>query len=114
MVDDPSIYVKFKIIGKENEYLLVWTTTPWTLPSNLAVSVHPDFDYVEVMVGDETWIVAEKLAKQVASQVREEFVTVGYLKGKDMEGWRYEHPLLSKRNFLIHPKHITRLYSENM
>lgn len=96
MVDDPSIYVKFKIIGKENEYLLVWTTTPWTLPSNLAVSVHPDFDYVEVMVGDETWIVAEKLAKQVASQVREEFVTVGYLKGKDMEGWRYEHPLLEE------------------
>ncbi|MDD4281184.1 MAG: isoleucine--tRNA ligase [Candidatus Methanofastidiosa archaeon] len=96
MVDDPSIYVKFKVLGREDEYLLVWTTTPWTLPSNLAVSVHPDLDYVEVMVGDETWIVAEQLLSQVFSQVKREYTVLGYLKGTDMEGWRYEHPLLEE------------------
>ncbi len=98
MVEDPSIYVKFKLIGKDEEYLLVWTTTPWTLPSNLAVSVHPDYDYVEVMVGDETWIVAEQLLKQVFSQLHLDVTVVGYLKGKEMEGWRYEHPLLEENS----------------
>ncbi len=98
MVEDPSIYVKFKLIGKDEEYLLVWTTTPWTLPSNLAVSVHPDYDYVEAMVGDETWIVAEQLLKQVFSQLHLDFTVVGYLKGKEMEGWRYEHPLLEENS----------------
>lgn len=44
--EDPSIYVKFPI--EENKYILVWTTTPWTLPANLAVAVHPDFDYAYV------------------------------------------------------------------
>ncbi|MHC1599153.1 MAG: isoleucine--tRNA ligase [Candidatus Methanofastidiosia archaeon] len=96
MVDDPSIFVKFKLYGKENEYLLIWTTTPWTLPANLAVAVHPDFDYVEVMVEDETWIVAESLLKQVFSQLKLDYTVVGYLKGEDMEGWRYEHPLLDE------------------
>ncbi|HZD43998.1 MAG TPA: class I tRNA ligase family protein, partial [Methanomicrobiales archaeon] len=45
---DPSIFVKFPIKGRENEYLVIWTTTPWTLPANVAVAVHPDFDYAKV------------------------------------------------------------------
>ena len=48
--EDPSIYVKFPLKGQENEYILVWTTTPWTLPANLAVCVHPDYDYAYVKV----------------------------------------------------------------
>src|SRR6266566_2784102 len=44
---DPSIYVKFRLEGKPNESLLIWTTTPWTLPANLAIAVHPDFRYAE-------------------------------------------------------------------
>ncbi|HPR42663.1 MAG TPA: isoleucine--tRNA ligase [Candidatus Methanofastidiosa archaeon] len=97
MVDDPSIFVKFKVIGKDDEYLLVWTTTPWTLPANLAVAVHPDYDYVEVMVDDETWIVAEALMKSVFSQLKiYNYTVIGYLKGKDLEGLRYKHPLLDE------------------
>jgi len=97
MVDDPSIFVKFKLIGREDEYLLVWTTTPWTLPANLAVSVHPDFDYVQVMVEDETWIMAEALMKPVFSQLKiYNYTVIGYMKGKDLEGLRYEHPLLEE------------------
>ncbi|MBN1785815.1 MAG: isoleucine--tRNA ligase [Candidatus Methanofastidiosa archaeon] len=97
MVDDPSIFVKFKLIGREDEYLLVWTTTPWTLPANLAVAVHPDFDYVEVMVDDETWIMAESLMKPVFSQLKiYNYAVIGYLKGSELEGMRYEHPLLDE------------------
>jgi isoleucyl-tRNA synthetase len=96
MVDDPSIYVKFKLRDREDEYLLVWTTTPWTLPSNLAVAVHPDYDYVQVMVDDETWILAESLLKPVFSHLKRDYTVVGYLKGREMDGWRYEHPLLEE------------------
>ena len=42
-VKDNSIFLKFKIKGKENEFLVVWTTTPWTIPANLAICLHPDF-----------------------------------------------------------------------
>ena len=53
-VQDPSVFVKFKLKGKENEFLLVWTTTPWTLPANVAVVVHPDETYLRAKVGNET------------------------------------------------------------
>ena len=64
--DDPSIYVKFPLETPEvaengKEFVLVWTTTPWTLPANMAVCVHPDFDYAYVKVGDEVYVMAEAL-----------------------------------------------------
>ena len=58
-VRDQSIYVKFPVDGKENEYILIWTTTPWTLPANLAVMVNPEIDYSRVRVDDEVYILAE-------------------------------------------------------
>jgi len=64
-VSDKSIFVKFEVEGKDNEYLVIWTTTPWTIPFNMAVMVHPEFDYVKAQVGKETLIVAEALAKDV-------------------------------------------------
>ena len=47
MLRDPSIYVKFQVEGKENEFVLIWTTTPWTLPSNVAVMVNPETSTLE-------------------------------------------------------------------
>src|SRR5256712_7711475 len=47
---DPSIYVKFRLAGKPDESLLIWTTTPWTLPANLAIAAHPDFRYAKVKI----------------------------------------------------------------
>jgi isoleucyl-tRNA synthetase len=47
-VNDPSVLVTFTVKGNPQEKLLAWTTTPWTLPSNLALAVHPDFDYVRI------------------------------------------------------------------
>ncbi|MFW5746514.1 MAG: class I tRNA ligase family protein, partial [Nanoarchaeota archaeon] len=54
-VTDTSIFVKFKLKDKENEYLIIWTTTPWTIPFNLAVMVNPEIEYIRAKVGDEVW-----------------------------------------------------------
>ena len=73
-VEDPSIYVRFRVEGEERTSFLVWTTTPWTLPSNLALAVHPDVDYVYVHVddgkgGSEILILAEALVGTVLRDV---------------------------------------------
>ena len=61
-VEEPSIYVKFKIKNKKDEYFLIWTTTPWTITFNLAIMANPDLDYVKVKSGNEKWILAKGLA----------------------------------------------------
>jgi len=60
-VNDPSIYVTFPLKGEEHVKMLAWTTTPWTLPSNLALAVNPDFDYVKLedIARKETFIMAK-------------------------------------------------------
>ncbi|BAN89746.1 isoleucine--tRNA ligase [Aeropyrum camini] len=93
-LEDPSIYVKFPVEGREGEYLLVWTTTPWTLPANAFVMAHPEMEYVRVRVGGETLI----LAKPRLEHVMREAGVSGYevlqvLKGSQLEGLRYRHPL---------------------
>jgi isoleucyl-tRNA synthetase len=96
---DPSIYVKFKIQGKEDEYLVVWTTTPWTLVGNVAVMVHPNYDYVKVKVENEKWIVAkEKLNAVVAvtNKIGLNPVVLEEFSGLKLDGLKYVHPLLSK------------------
>ena len=90
---DPSIYVKFRLSGTKNEYLVIWTTTPFTLLSNEMVSVHPDYTYVKVDVGDEQWWVVEKLVETVLAKAGvTKSKIVRSLKGKEMLGWKYEHP----------------------
>ena len=61
MTKDPSVVVKFRQVGEENTYFLSWTTTPWTLPSNFSLSVHPDLVYAKVELGDERLILAKDL-----------------------------------------------------
>ncbi|MEM4978774.1 MAG: class I tRNA ligase family protein, partial [Candidatus Nezhaarchaeales archaeon] len=58
-VEDPSIYVKIPLLSQNSTYVIIWTTTPWTLPANEAVCLHPDEGYVEVEVQGERWILAE-------------------------------------------------------
>lgn len=91
---DPSIYVKFKVRGSENEYLLIWTTTPWTLPGNVAVMVHPEETYVKVRVGNEILILAKaRLEKVMEEAYIEDYEILEEFKGKDLDGLKYEHPL---------------------
>ena len=93
---DPSIYVKFKVQGSENEYLIIWTTTPWTLVSNMAVMVHPIYTYVKVKVDDETWIVAKERLEHLLGLVGKSAAVSGELSGKKLEKTKYVHPLQEK------------------
>ncbi|MFH8080868.1 MAG: isoleucine--tRNA ligase [Candidatus Aenigmatarchaeota archaeon] len=93
-ITDPSIFVKFPVYGKENEFLVVWTTTPWTLPSNTGIMVKPSGDYVYVKVGNETLILAESRLQYVMEKAGlSNYRIVKRVKGKDLEGLKYEHPL---------------------
>ena len=85
-VKDISIYAKFKIKGVTNGYFVAWTTTPWTLPGNVALAVGPDIDYVEAKVGEEILVVA----KNKLSVLGEGCEIVAEHKGSEMIGMEYE------------------------
>jgi len=87
-VDDPSIYVAFRTRNNPKEYLLAWTTTPWTLISNAALAVRKDVDYARVMVGDEVLIMAKPLVDQAMGKIEHE--VIGTVKGTDLVGIEYE------------------------
>lgn len=96
-VKDPSMFAKFKLTYSSDEYLLVWTTTPWTIPANMAVSVHPDLYYAKVEVDGETYIMAEALVSDVMSKLGiYNYKRVGLVKGEELEGLKYEHPMLDE------------------
>lgn len=83
---DPSVYVKFPV--KEKDFtLLAWTTTPWTLPANVAVAIHPDLTYVVVRVGGEKLVVAKEAMNRIFD---EEVKILEEISGKDLIGLRYE------------------------
>jgi isoleucyl-tRNA synthetase len=90
-VEDPSIYVRFPLLDAE-ESLLVWTTTPWTLPGNEAVAVAPDVAYVRARVEGETLIVAEPLVEKVLGEGAE---IVDRFPGRDLVGRRYKGPVFA-------------------
>ena len=81
-----TVYVKFKRKGYD-EYFLVWTTTPWTLPSNVLLTVNPEVDYIKIKYEDSVYYIAKDLAPTV---IQGEYEVLEELKGKDMEHWEYE------------------------
>jgi isoleucyl-tRNA synthetase len=85
-IKEPAIYVKIPVKTKKNTYLLVWTTTPWTLPGNVAVAVNPHLIYVKAKVGKEVFILAKEKLNALGNdyQVLEEF------KGKGILGLEYD------------------------
>ncbi len=93
-VKDMSLYIKFPVEGEENTFLIIWTTTPWTIPFNLGIMVHPDFQYIKAEVEGEIWIVAKDLAKVFIEEIcRKAFSVKKEMLGKELEGVRYIHPL---------------------
>lgn len=88
-VKDLSATVKFKLKNKMNEYVLGWTTTPWTLPANVALAVNSDFDYVKVKVENEIYIVSAARAKHIFHEGGE---IVETLKGSELVDLEYEPP----------------------
>ncbi len=93
-VKDLSVYAKFKIKGQENTFILAWTTTPWTLPGNVALAVGKDIEYVKVKAGEEFLILAESRL----SILPEGCEVVEKIKGSDLVGLKYEplYPYLAK------------------
>lgn len=85
-VKDLSVYVKFKVVGQDNTYILAWTTTPWTLPGNVGLAVGEKVDYVKVKVGDDLLILAEARM----SVLPEGGEVVERMMGKDLLGLEYE------------------------
>lgn len=87
-VDDPSIYVRFPVQGEENLFFLVWTTTPWTLPANLSLVVHPDVAYVWAELDGETLILAEDLRLAVLGDLPHKVGKI--VKGSELVGMSYQ------------------------
>jgi isoleucyl-tRNA synthetase len=94
-VTHTSVYVRFPLADRPGEYLLIWTTTPWTLPANVAAAVNPDLTYAKVEQDGEHYYLSEdvvpKLAKLRGHEHGEARV-VGRLQGRDLLGWRYHGP----------------------
>ncbi len=85
-VDDPSLVVAFEALHEKNTYFLAWTTTPWTLPSNLALMVGPEIEYVKVRKGDKNYWVA---ASRMASHFKEGEEVLEKREGKELAGQKY-------------------------
>src|SRR5205823_1771994 len=93
-VDDPSVYVAFPLKDDPSTELLVWTTTPWTLPSNAYAAVNPTFDYAVVRIKDDPrkLIVAKALIEALAKKLKTELVIEREMKGAELVGREYTPP----------------------
>ena len=118
----PSIYVEFPLspedagelgrrvpaLANKNVSVLIWTTTPWTIPSNLAVAFHPEFDYAAYEVDGRYVIVAEALASKVAAAGGKTFgPPAAQFKGEVMEHVKFQHPLYSRVSLGVLGEYVT-------
>ena len=102
-VTDPSVYVKFKLVG-DDAYLLAWTTTPWTLNANTAIAINKDVTYVRVQVGNEQFILAKELVNKALTDEKHnvvEHTILEELQGGELVGKTYE-PLFKDRGHNAH------------
>jgi isoleucyl-tRNA synthetase len=113
----PSIFVKFSLNSPSSQFpelgqqkkvsLVIWTTTPWTLPANLAIAVHPDFEYVGVRVGDETLVVAADLAEGLLSLWGLTGEPIFKIPGRKLEGTKCNHPWIPRLSHVILADYVT-------
>ncbi|KAJ7780499.1 tRNA synthetases class I-domain-containing protein [Mycena maculata] len=91
-VSDPAVTVAFPLVDDPSTSLLAWTTTPWTLPSNLALCVHPEYNYIKIhdQEKDQNFILHENLLRTLYKDPKKaKFKKLGQFQGADMKGWRY-------------------------
>src|SRR5437763_11778033 len=115
----PSVYVKFPLksdpaeidplLAGKNVFVVIWTTTPWTLPANLGIAVHPDFDYSAIEVSDaEVFIVASELAKSFVDTCGfAEFEEIARFKGSKLDRLEARHAWLDRTSLLMNGEHVT-------
>ncbi|HHW80035.1 MAG TPA: isoleucine--tRNA ligase [Acholeplasmataceae bacterium] len=106
-----SIYFTMKLVEAEKEFkdasLIVWTTTPWTLPANLAVSVHPNMEYILINVENNKYIVLRALLEQLKDVLNWENVEIiDTFKGEKLEHLKYRHPLYDRISPIILGEHV--------
>ena len=92
----PSIYVKFPVVGQPKTFILIWTTTPWTLPANLAVAYNSTFQYVKVSVGDENYILFRGLLSAVAEKCGWTKCEEKPVKTGELAKLEYQHPFCNR------------------
>ena len=104
----PALVRRAPALGDRPVSVLIWTTTPWTIPSNLAVAFHPDVDYGVYDVDGTAVIVAQRLADQVAEAVGRRFGRpLVSLQGRDLEGLRFRHPLYDRDSVGVLADYVT-------
>ena len=118
----PSIFVEFPLspesaptlsarvpqLANHSVSVLVWTTTPWTIPSNLAIAFHPDFQYGAYVTNGTAVIIADQLAQPVGKQIgRRLQKRIATLKGSELEGLRFRHPLYDRDSVAVVGKYVT-------
>ncbi|MGY3724565.1 Isoleucyl-tRNA synthetase [Granulicatella balaenopterae] len=112
-VESPSIYVAFTvrdgkgILDTDTEFV-IWTTTPWTLPSNLGIFTHPDFEYVQVQVADRKFIIAKELVAKVAADCKwEDYEIMKEFRGSDFEYMTATHPFYDRESLVMNADYVT-------
>jgi isoleucyl-tRNA synthetase len=115
--ESPSVYVRFELpeagkalpsLSGKKVAIAIWTTTPWTLVANLAVALHPEFDYVAFEANGQVLILAEGLLKQAAEKFGiKNYTIVEKFKGKKLEGLKARHPFLDRDSLVILGEHVT-------
>ena len=114
----PAIYVKFPVqsgvpeslggLSSDNLHMVIWTTTPWTLPANLAICLHPEFNYIALAQGNETYIVAEERLEALVSEWQlEDYKVLGSCKGAEWENAVCRHPFIDREPKVILGDHVT-------
>ncbi|MFW6280695.1 MAG: isoleucine--tRNA ligase [Halanaerobium sp.] len=115
----PSIYVKFPLkenikvggieLEKEDSYVLIWTTTPWTIPANMAISFHPEYPYVVVEADGDKLIMAKDLVDSVMenTKTKDYEIISKEFSAKDLENKRCRHPFIERDSLLIIGDHVT-------
>jgi isoleucyl-tRNA synthetase len=115
----PSVYVKFPLksdpavidpeLAGKNVFLVIWTTTPWTLPANMGIAVHPDFDYSALEASDgEVFIVASELAKAFAETCGfAEYEEIARFKGSKLDRLEAKHAWLDRTSLIMNGEHVT-------
>ncbi|WEL19358.1 isoleucine--tRNA ligase [Candidatus Nanohalococcus occultus] len=117
-VEDLAVYVKFPLAGRE-EKVVIWTTTPWTIPANMAVFVHPNIRYARVELNGEKLIIAEELVGEVlgkAGYSAEDYEILDTMVGSDLESMKYEHPMVEeapKQKELDEENNVHRIHTSD-
>ena len=109
----PSIYVAFKVgdgngVLDGDEHIIIWTTTPWTIPANLGIAVHPELDYNVVLVEDKKYVVAAGLLETLEKEFEwENTKIVKTVKGSDLEYVKAIHPIYGRESLVMCGDHVT-------